>query len=369
MFKNHFSIKYMDFTLLICTIISSIAGLFAIFSATTSFDSNLRYIVVQGVGALIGIIALFVISWMDYNDFEQFKFVFMGIAVVLLGLVLIIGFGREDTGTQGWISLGPINVQPAELAKLCFIVSLGAHISKAGEDINTLRHIVLLFLHLTLYVGLVILQPDYGTAMVFVFIFIVMTYIGGLNSKIFLSGIGLIVAVCPLLWFFVLRDFQKKRIISFLNPESDPLGSGYHAIQSKIATGSGGLFGKGYLSGSQTQMGYLPEKQTDFIFSVISEEFGFIGAIIVTALLVTVIVRCFICATHAPNFFGELICIGVGSMLLFHTIENIGMCIGLLPITGIPLPFISYGGSSVLTNFISIGLVESVACSKRPVNY
>lgn len=364
MLKKFFSREGADIKLLCAVIVSVIFGIFMINSATSSIGST-QYVLVQSMAFLLGLAAALVLTFMDYSVLKRFRFLAIGVGLALLILVLILGIGREDTGTQGWIRLGFVNVQPAEIAKVCFLVSFSAHVSKIKEDINSIFNILLLLLHLIIPVALILLQPDAGTAMVFVFMFIVMMFFAGISYKYIFSALGVGVAGCIIAWTFFLEEYQRNRIFSFLNPEADPLGSGYHIIQSKIAVGSGQLFGTGYMKGIQNQMGYLPEKQTDFIFSVICEELGFIGAMCVIVLLFFIIYRIFINAHRARDTFGEMLCVGAGAMLIFHTVENIGMCINLLPITGIPLPFFSYGGSNMLTSMIAIGIVLSVSFHRR----
>ncbi len=364
MLKRFFSRDGCDIKLLSAVIISAIFGILMINSATASMGST-KYVLVQSLAFVIGLGVAFILTIMDYALLKQLRYLAMGVGLALLVLVLILGFGREDTGTQGWINLGFVNIQPAEIAKVCFLVSFSAHVSKIKEDINSIVNILLLILHLAVPVALILLQPDMGTALVFVFMFILMVFFAGISYKYILSAAGIGVAGALAAWLFFLQDYQKERIFSFLNPEADPLGSGYHIIQSKIAVGAGQLFGTGYKNGIQTQMGYLPEKQTDFIFSVICEELGFIGAIAVIALLFFIICRIFINARRAKDTFGEMLCVGAGAMFLFHTMENIGMCINLLPITGIPLPFFSYGGSNMITSMIAIGIVLSVSFHRR----
>lgn len=364
MIKKIFSHDKADAKLLAAVVISVFFGIFMINSAAMSMGS-FKYVLIQSIAFGLGLASAIIITFIDYSIFNNLKYLAMGVGVFLLVLVLIMGIGREDTGTQGWIDLGFVNIQPAEIAKMCFLVSFSAHISKIKEDINSLPNILLLILHLAVPVMLILLQPDAGTAMVFVFMFIVMVFFAGISYKYILSAFGVGIAGVLIAWLFLLKPYQKERIFSFMNPESDPLGSGYHIIQSKIAVGSGRLFGTGYAQGVQTQMGYLPEKQTDFIFSVICEELGFMGAAAVIILLFFIIYRIFYNAHRAKDTFGEMLCVGAGAMFFFHVVENIGMCINLLPITGIPLPFFSYGGSSMITCMIAIGIVLSVSFHRR----
>ena len=229
------------------------------------------------------------------------------------------------------------------------------------EDINKPLVIFGLILHLSVPVLLIMCQPDLGSMLVFLFMFACMLFAARLSWKYIVPvALGGVISL-PFIYKYVLNEYQQKRIQVFFNPDLDPLNRGYNVIQSKIAVGSGQLWGKGYLQGTQNQLGYLPTKYTDFIFSVISEEFGFIGAALVALALFFIIWRCFKTAQLSSNLFGRYICVGTASMLLFHSFENMGMCIGLMPVTGIPLPFVSYGGTSMVTNMIAIGLVLSVA--------
>lgn len=365
MLKRFFSADGCDIKLLLAVTAASIFGIFIINSAARELPGSMRYVTVQSAAFVIGLAAAVFLTCIDYSFLYSMRHIAMGTGAALLVLVLILGFGREDTGTQGWINIGFVNIQPAEIAKVCFLVSLASHISKIHEDINSLLNIGLLLLHLAVPVGLILLQPDTGTAMVFIFMFIVMMFFAGISYKYIISATVLGVVGFFGIWTFYFNDIQKARFFSFLDPESDPLGTGYHIIQSKIAVGSGGLFGTGYMNGTQTQMGYLPERQTDFIFSVTCEELGFIGAVTVIALLFFIVLRIFMNARRARDTFGEMLCVGAGAMFLFHIIENIGMCINLLPITGIPLPFFSYGGSNMITSMLAIGIVCSVAMHRR----
>lgn len=234
------------------------------------------------------------------------------------------------------------------------------------DDINKPLVILGLLLHIGVLVGLILLQPDMGSALVFMFMFICLMFVAKLSYKYIIPFGALGIASLPFVYKYVLSEYQQKRIQVFFNPDLDPLNRGYNVIQSKIAVGSGQLWGKGYLQGTQNQMGYLPTKYTDFIFSVISEEIGFIGAMVVVGVLFLLIYKCFKTAQKADNAFGRYICVGVGAMMLFHVFENVGMCIGLMPVTGIPLPFISYGGTSLVVNMIAIGLVLSVSYHNKP---
>ena len=237
------------------------------------------------------------------------------------------------------------------------------------RSVNYIKNVAYLLLHLAIPVGLIMLQPDAGTAMVFGFIFIVMVFVAGIDWRYVATAFGGFAVFATLAWNFLLSNYQRERFLVFFNPEKDPGGFGYHVMQSKIAIGSGKIFGKGIFKGIQTQLGFLPEKHTDFIFAVIGEEAGLIGCFVIVGLLIGIIIRCIYIGQNAKNSIGTFMCVGVAAMWLFHTFENIGMTIGLMPVTGIPLPFVSYGGSSLMTNFIALGLVLSVRMRRRTINF
>ena len=356
--KPHFFAQ-LDPLLFTCLAVAVIIGMVAILSAGQAMGTS-RFIIVQAAAFLIGAVLLYLLTKIDYDFFGQLSLGFYILSALILIVVLFIGTGGEEVGTKGWIRIGSVGIQPSEIAKIGFIISFAKHVDSVREDINRPSVLLLLCLHAGLLIGLILLQPDLGTALVFTFIFLGMLLLAGVSLKYF-AGLGGIFAVgAPLLWFFVLKDFQKNRILTFLNPELDPLGAGYHVIQSKIAIGSGGVLGRGVGQGIQTQYGYLPEKQTDFIYAVIGEEMGMWGAILILAVLLVIIIRCFNTAASARDGFGELLAAGVGFMLTAHVIESIGMCLGLLPVTGIPLPFVSYGGSNMLASMLAVALVQNV---------
>lgn len=365
-FKGLFSDK-IDIVLLVSSIVAAIVGILVINSASYTLAAHLRYVIVQSAAMVLGIGVMCGLIFFSYKYFEKLRFLILAVGIGLLILVLLVG--KLTNGTQGWLVLGPITIQVAEVAKICFIITLSLHITKKQESINNPKTLFGLMAHLLLYIVPVLLQPDFGTAMVFVVIFAFELFFAGLCRKYILGALGACAVISPIAWL-LMKDYQRNRIIALFFPESDPTGSGYHVLQSKLAIGSGTVWGRGYVKGPQTQYGYLPEKQTDFIFSVIGEELGFIGTFFVTALLFVIIYRCFANArSHSHDTFGEMICIGVGSMMFFHVLENIGMCIGLLPITGIPLPFISYGGSSLVACFAAVGLVQNVRMRRRATKF
>lgn len=356
--------KDFDWFLFILTLVIAVIGIIIIYSATRSTGSN-SSVIVQSISMGLGLGIMLFLCFFDYEQFENLVKYIYGFAVFILILVLVFGTAG-DWGAKSWIRFGSIGVQPAELAKICFIITFSYHLTRVDDKINDIKVLAGLVAHLAVLIGLIMLEPDLGSALVFMFMFACMLFVARLSYKYIIPIIVLGTASLPLIYKYGLDPYQQQRINVFFDPYIDPLGNGYNVIQSMIAVGSGRLWGKGYLHGTQNQMGYLPTKSTDFIFSVFSEEFGLVGAIIIVCLLFILIARCFNAAKKADNPFGRYICVGVGAMFLFHVFENVGMCIGLMPVTGIPLPFISYGGTSLLTNMTAIGLVMSVTYHNKP---
>ena len=364
--RNYF--KQLDYVLVITAVLLGLFGLLMIASATKS-DEGSREILVQSLAMGIGVMAMFVVAAFDYEDYTDLsKYLYIGSLLVLL-FVLFFGQGKEETGSNCWIRIGSIGIQPSELVKISFCITFSIHLTKVRETINEPKTLLKLFLHFALPAGLVILQNDTGTALVFVFMFLCMLFVAGLSFKYIFACLGAVLAFSPFAWFVLMRPYQRERILVFLNPERDATGSGYQVLQSKIAIGSGEFAGRGYMQGPQNQLAMLPENQTDFIFGVIGEEFGFIGTTLVMIFLAILIIRCIYIGLQAKNDLGCFICIGIAAMYAFHVFENVFMCIGLMPVTGIPLPFLSYGGSSILTNFIAVGLVLSVWYRRRTIRF
>lgn len=361
--KYNNKLTQFDNILFLLTILAGIVGIVAVFSATRSMNTNSN-VIMQTAAFAIGIVLMFFISRINYQIFG-YTAVFIYLACIFM-LIAVLIFGTTGSwGARSWIRLGPIGIQPSEICKIGFAITFAKHLQSVKEDINKPVTLGLLILHIAILAGLIMLEPDAGSTMVFLFMAIAMLFVAGLSFKYIVPTFLLFLASSPLIYFFLLSDYQKRRIQVFFNPELDKLGSGYNVIQSKIAVGSGKLFGKGFLKGTQNQLGFLPTKHTDFIFSVISEEFGFVGAIFVVLLLFFIIARCVKIARESDDLFGKYICVGIAAMLIFHTFENVGMCIGLTPVTGIPLPFISYGGTSLITNMIAIGIVLSVSSHSK----
>ncbi len=359
-------IKNTDFIIVIIILILVAIGLLGIYSAGYNTENSKDEYIKQFIWFGASIIALGVIWLVPYNISG-----FIGIPAYIISIALLIAvlFTEPINGASSWFNLGMFSFQPSEIMKVAYILVLAKFIEyilmKEKNAINKWYNLLIVAVLFIIPALLILKQPDFGTAAVFASITFFVLYRAGLSYKYILIGILVVALVVPVIYNFVLTDVQKERILVFLDPEKDPLGSGYNAIQSKIAIGSGMIFGTGFLKGTQTQYGYLPVKSSDFIFSVISEEFGLVISILVVALYVALLIRIINISKTSRDKFGSLVSIGVFGMIFFHLLENIGMTMSLLPITGIPLPFVSYGGSSLLTNFIAIGLVISISSRRQ----
>ena len=362
-FKVRDLMSQMDGFLACITAICCCYGMLLIATATNSFGTY-KNLIVQGGGMLLGLIGIFMIVMIDVDNLSNFAKFLYPLGLALLAITLFIG--TERMGNKNWIILGPVSIQPSEFVKLIFIITFATHLSKVQHQINRPKAWIPLMLHFGLMFGLVLLQGDLGTALVYVFIMIVMIMAAGLHWLYFAVGGAAILVGMPFIFEYLLKDYQRLRILAVYDPDVDPLGYGYHTMQSKITLGSGGVSGSGLFQGVQTQFGILPEKQTDFIFSVAGEELGFFGVAIIILLIVALLIRMVYIARNATDDYGSYVAIGVAAMFFFQAAENIGMCIGLLPVIGITLPLFSYGGSSILTCLLAVGMVMSVN-SKRKI--
>ena len=355
--------KNMEWGLLIVAIILSIIGLIALFSATqeTEYDEFKKQI----IWFVVSIIMMVIVMLINYETLVKLSPIFYGIFIILLIAVM---FTKPINGATSWFNIGSFSFQPSEFAKIAVILFLAFIISKIQErymeDINKPTRLLIIFAALALPLLLIIKQPDYGTAMAFCVALFMMLFTAGIDKKYIIGALIIICISVPILYNFILPEHAKKRIDIFLNPESDPRGSGYNIIQSKLAIGAGGLTGMGLLKGNQTQLGYLYPKTTDFIYSVIGEEMGFIIAGSIIVLYTFLVTKALYVAKTAKDSTGSLIASGIAGIFLFHMVENIGMVMGLLPITGVPLLFVSYGGSSMITSYMLIGILLNIS-SKR----
>lgn len=361
-------LKNFDYQLLIIVLVICFYGLLVISSATrgAGADSTFVYLQKQAISIGIGLFAILVVISIDYLDFYRLSWYLYAFNFFCLGLVLFIG--REGGGSYRWIDLKVMDFQPSEMAKIIIIITLARLLVEQKERLSNPVQLIPLFLHVLIPMILIFLQPDLGTALVFVVIFLGMLYMAGVPVKNLLIVLCSGIAVFPLLWFR-LMDYQKMRLIVFFNPDVDPLNHGYQLTQSMIAIGSGGLTGKGLFAGTQARLQFLPEQHTDFIFSVLGEELGFLGGALLLVLYLLLIYRILKVASFSKDSFGSLLCAGVATMLTFQILVNVGMTLSIMPVTGLPLPFMSYGGNSILMNMISIGVVLNVGMRRHKIQF
>lgn len=346
---------------LICLVVS--AGIGILYSAGNGHVSP--WADRQFIRFILSFIIFYGVSLINLRFWMKYAYwIYAGGIALLTGVAL---FGHVGMGAQRWLNLGIMNIQPSEVMKIVLVIVLARYFhGSSPADIRSWRHIVPPLLLMILPVLLILAQPDLGTALMLVFITGAMLFAVGVQLWKFLLVFVLGGMSMPVFWLFM-RDYQKQRVLTFLNPENDPLGTGYHIIQSKITLGSGGLFGKGFMESTQSRLSFLPEKQTDFIFTLFSEEFGFLGSCTLIALFFGIIVYGFYIAARCHNFFGRLLAVGLTVNFALYVFINIGMVSGLLPVVGVPLPLISYGGTAMLTLFVGFGLIESVYINREMV--
>lgn len=359
-------LRKIDWLILICAIILCGIGLVALFSA--SYDTGLDEFKKQAVWMGISIGIMIIVMLIDYKILIRLSPILYGISIISLIAVL---FTKPINGARSWFNIkdGLFSFQPAEMAKVFIILFLAYVMSIIQRDgrseINRIPKLAIILLTIGVPIALIIVEPDYGTAAAYIVAFLLMIFVAGIDKKYIITALAIIVIAVPLTYNFLLPAHAKQRIDTFLHPESDPRGAGYNVLQSKLAIGAGQVTGMGILEGNQTQLGYLYPKTTDFIFSVIGEEMGFVVAGGVILLNIIIITRAIQIAKGIKDEAGAYVAIGIAGIFLFHTLENIGMTMGLLPITGVPLLFVSYGGSSMMTSFICIGVLLNVSSQRK----
>ena len=364
MIKNYFQkrnlsitdkILAFDFTLLFLVFLLGLISLFAMYSSergTFSYHTQSHL-----YRFTIFFLFFIFISFLNINYIYKSAYIFY--IFVLILLFAVDSFGVTSSGSKRWISLFFINLQPSELMKISLIVFLARYYNKIpSQNVNSIKHIFIPFISFMIPVYLVVKQPDLGTAVLIAITGLIVIWLTGFRLKYFLYSFFVLICLIPVGISF-LKPYQKSRILTFLNPERDPLGAGYQIIQSKIAVGSGGIFGKGFLQGSQSYLDYLPEKHTDFIFTLFSEEFGFIGSLFLLIIYALIIYRISKIGSQTRNNFARLFCFGFAAAFFVYVTVNMSMVLGLLPIVGAPLPIMSYGGSSMLAIMTGLGIVMS----------
>ena len=350
--------------LILSVILLMILSLFMIYSASYiwaeyKFDNPFKYVINQGIFVLLGIILLFIVSKINYKIYYDKANLILLICLILLILVLIPGLGIVRNGSRSWFGIGSFSIQPSEFSKIGLIIFTSKYLSKSNKFLKDYKKGVfpILFILLLIF-GLIMLEPDFGTGMIIVVTIIALLFIAGVNMKFFLYFC--LLGIMGIVGLIIIAPYRMDRISSFLNPWSDPLGTGFQIIQSLYAIGPGGLFGTGYLNSRQKNF-YLPEPQTDFIFSIIAEEFGIVGALVVLSLFALLLTCCIKITLKQEDKFAKYLCFGLTFQLIVQVIMNLSVVIGLIPVTGVTLPFLSYGGSSLLTSLIGIGIILNIS--------
>jgi len=334
----------------------------------TSFDSTTGYMTKQLLWILLGCVIMFLIAKSDVRFLRNSKYVAMAYAFSVLLLVLVLFFGKTIKGSRSWFSFGEFSLQPIDTVKLFIILVLAKYFSRRHVEIAQIKHLFISSLYALVPVGLVLLQPDFGSAVIAGSLWLGMALVSGISKKHIAIVFSIGIVVFSITWFTVFKPYQKARIINFINPTADIRGSGYNAYQSMIAVGSGGILGKGFGYGTQSRLNFLPENQTDFVFAAFAEEWGFLGALIIIISFGVFLWRIILHARRGATNFETLFCIGYAVLIFGHVMVNIGMNIGIMPVTGIPLPFMSYGGSHIIGEFIGLGIILSMSSYERSIH-
>lgn len=356
--------KKYDKLLLIAVILICIFGIIMIYSASSiwaeyKYNDPFKFVKAQSIFFIIGLLFIFILSKFNIDILYKKANLILLTCFILLVLVLIPGIGTIRNGSRSWFGIGSLGIQPSEFAKIGLIIFVAKYLANNQKNVKDIKKGVLpILLVIGVFFALIMLEPDFGTAMVIVLTLIVMIFISGVKLSFFIK-IG-ILGLLGIVGLIIVAPYRMERIISFLNPWVDPLGSGYQIIQSLYAIGPGGLLGQGFLNSHQKQF-YLPEPQTDFIFSIISEEFGFLGILIVTSFIAFIFYRIIKIALKENNLFKKYLAFGLGFGIIIQSLLNISVVIGLIPVTGVTLPFLSYGGSSLLISMISIGIILNIS--------
>jgi rod shape determining protein RodA len=360
------SIKNFDWTLFVSAVVLSLIGLTVIYSVVLSGETaEYSLLIRQAIFFVIGIFLLFAFAFFDYRVIGSISRILYFFSIFLLIFVLI--FGSIVRGTRGWFDIFGLSFQPVEIAKLSLIFFLASFFSNRTHEQASFKNILKSFLWAILPIVLILFQPDLGSALILIAIWFLMLWFSGLTKKQFFVILVLVAIAFSLFWFFISRDYQKERILNFLNPNRDPLGNGYNVRQSIISVGSGQIIGRGLGFGPQSQLRFLPETSADFIFGSLSEELGFLGAGITIFLYILFFWRIYKATKFARDNFSAFLILGIGSLFFLQTAINIGMSVGMLPVTGLPLPFISSGGSFLIISLVSVGIMESAVMRNKGV--
>ena len=364
-------VRRADMFLFTMSVICAVYGIIVIASATQSYaNGSAQYVIVQTLALGLGVLLFIAMTVIDVDIFAQHWAWLYGLSAALL--ISLIFFGAQsDTGNNGWLRFFGIGIQPTEIVKIAFIIVMAKQLSylKEYKNLNSVTSIAQIVVHFVLMFGLILVTAqDLGSALVYFFIFAVMLFVAGVRIYWFIIGLAALAGMVPILWTYFLEDYQKDRILAPYDSSIDPdnMGINWQQNQSKIALASGQLTGTGLGEGTQSQSTAIPGKHTDFIFAVVGEELGMIGACLVLLLLMIIVIRCIQVGLRSGNTMSMLVCFGVAATVVFQTFENVSMCIGIAPVIGITLPFFSYGGSSLFSMFAAMGLVSGIKYRPKP---
>lgn len=351
-------LRQSDWVLTFTLILLLLLSLAALYASGKSSEAAYSNFIQQTLFIIVGLILYFTLSSLDFRKYRSYGVIFFIVAALLL--VAVLFFGSTIRNTTGWFRIGDYGIQPVEFVKVLWIVAMAWLLTERGQKMNEWKNIAFLGGAMLILVILIMLQPDLGSALVLIATTLGLLFITNVKRS-YIAGLFLAIVVLTVVsWFFILQDYQKERILVLFDPERDPLGRGYHVTQSIIAIGSGGWLGRGLGFGSQSQLQFLPEQQTDFIFAVLAEELGFLGAGLVIVLYGVMLYRCIRTAWTSRDAFGTFVSYGCMLLIFFHVLINIGMNVGVVPVAGISLPFVSYGGSALLAMMMALGIVQSI---------
>lgn len=357
--------RYFDLFMFSSSTLLLVLGLLMIYSTTLSSPSNLMPR--QLIYGLISLVVFFVLAFFDYRNLK--KATWWMYIVIILSLAAVWFLGRTVKGSTRWIDLGFLRLQPAEFAKLVMVVIMAKFLDQSGEKLKSFRYVILSGIYVAIPTVLILIEPDLGSALVIFFTWFALLLVSRMQKKHLLILLTLLIIGGVAGWLFVLQPYQKDRVYTFLNPTYDPRGTGYNVLQSIIAVGSGGIWGRGVGRGFQSQLKFLPERQTDFIFASTAEELGLLGSVFILTMFGVILYRLIKTAVRSRDNFGMYLSLGIFFMLLVQVLINIGMNLGILPVTGIPLPLMSYGGSSLITTWAALGLAQSVVARQKALRF
>lgn len=357
-------LKNFDWILLVAVVLLVLFGLVEIYSVALGQETlSLLNFKKQVIFILVGLALMFLLAFTDFYFLKSLNKYFYILAALIL--VAVLFFGSTIRGTRGWFALGGFNFQPVEFVKISLLLYLSSYFSDLATNIKTLKHLWQSGLATLLLVALVLLQPDFGSALMLVALWLVLLLLAGFKKKYFFSIIGIALILFSSAWFFFFKDYQKERLMTFIKPQTNDLDAGYNVSQAMIAVGSGGLTGKGVGFGSQSQLKFLPEAQTDFIFAVVAEELGFLGVGLILSFFAIFFARCLVIIRKINNDFGIYFILGALGLIFIQMFINIAMNMGMMPVVGLSLPFVSYGGSGLISLFILVGIIQNIIIKSK----